>query len=171
MLYTAIVQSQSIEDSNQWLIAPQYTHVDGQPAENIYALAANGIVPAVNDLVLCAESRNSFDQSTFRCFDDNGGACPIIIATYSDLLTLMLDFVLKGKMTLGAGSNPMVLGNKLATWAQNVDAAIQALYTWAKTGTPPSGGPVDTGGIPPFPGTPAYNAWDGSELSQNHKLD
>jgi len=96
MLYTAIVQSQSAENSNQWLVAPQYTHVDGKSAENINALALNGIVPAVNDLVLCAESNNSFDHSTFRCFDENGGSCPVIIGTYASILTMMLDFVLKG---------------------------------------------------------------------------
>ena len=47
------------------------------------------------------------------------------------------------------------------------DAEIAALYAWGATGVAP--GP--TGGIAPFPGTPAEVNWNSNNLSANHKLD
>jgi hypothetical protein len=166
MIYSAIVQQAGASD-NQWIITPQYTRVDGTAAPNQTALSANNIKPVAGDIVLCAESQNSFDHSTFRIFDDNAGACPIIIGVFSQLYTLDLDMTITGKVTLGTGSKKMVLGDPLQTWAQAKDAEIAALYAWAKTGVAP--GP--TGGIAPFLGTPAETNWSTSTLSENHKLD
>lgn len=178
MIYSAKVKQAGIV-AGQWIVSPQYTRVDGTVAPDQTALAANGIKPVADDIVLCAESRNAFDHSTFRIFDDNGGACPVIVAVFSQLATTIDDITIegglivnkdaaiKGKATLGTGSKKMVLGDDLQTWAQKVDAAIQALYTWGATGVAP--GP--SGGIVPFPGTPAAPAWQAASLSQNHKLD
>ena len=44
---------------------------------------------------------------------------------------------------------------------------VLLLLAWAATGVAP--GPE--GGIAPFPGTPALQAWQTSNLSQNHQLD
>lgn len=166
MIFSATIK-QAGTDARTWVVTPLYTRVDGQPAPDITALAANGLEPVVGDIVLCAESINPFDHSSVRSFDNNGGANPLIIGTFSDLITTLFDVVIKGNVTLGTGSKKMVLGESLAIWAQNVDAAIQALYAWGATGVAP--GP--TGGISPFPGTPAYTVWDNANLSNNHKLD
>lgn len=164
MIYSAIVKQAGIEEG-QWIVSPQYTRDDGTPAPDQPALAANGIKPVANDIVLCAESQNSFDHSTFRKFDDNTGACPVIIAVFSQLMTLIDDVTITGKVTLGTGSKKMVLGDDLQTWAQKVDAALQALYTWGATGTGSSGS------IPPFSQSPALQPWNAATLSANHKLD
>jgi hypothetical protein len=166
MIYSAkVVQAGLI--TGQWVVTPQYTRYDGTIAADITALSADGIKPVAGDFVLCVESINSFDHGTSRIFDDNSGACPIIIAVFSQLLTTTDDVTITGKVTLGTGSKKMVLGNELQTWAQAKDAEIAALYTWAKTGVAP--GP--TGGIVPFPGTPAETNWNTATLSENHKLD
>jgi hypothetical protein len=158
MIYSAkIIKAGS--DANTWIVSPAYTRDDGQPAPNILALAADSIVPAVNDIVLCVEGINPFDHSSVRSFDNNGGSNPIIIATFAQLFKTLCDMVVLGKMTLGAGTMKMVLGDNLKTWAQAKDAEIQALYTWAGTVTPA------------FPGTPAIVSWADSILSANHKLD
>ena len=176
MIYSATVVQQGLFPDT-WIVTPLYTHVDGQPANDIQALAGNGIVPQVGDMVLCAESINDKDHNSARRFDDNKGANPVIIAVFSQLITTEDDLTIQGnlivqknadiqgKATLGQGSKKMVLGDDLQTWAQNVDAAIQALYTWGATGTGASGS------IPPFPGSPAYNPWNTATLSQNHTLD
>lgn len=166
MIYSATVIRTGLE-TGTWVVSPAYTRNDGQPAPDILALSADKIVPAVNDIVLCAESINPFDHSSVRSFDDNGGSNPIIIATFSELFTTLCNMIVKGKMTLGTGTMKMVLGDPLQTWAQAKDAEIQALYAWAATGVAP--GP--TGGISPFPGTPPIISWDAGTLSANHKLD
>lgn len=172
MIYSAKVKEEGT-DTGTWIVIPAYTRADGQPAPDITALAADGIKPAADDIVLCAESINDFEHNSARSFDDNGGSNPIIIAVFSQLFTTLCDVTIegdakiKGKTELGDGSKKMVLGDDLATWAQKVDAAIQALYTWGQTGVPP--GPA--GGIAPFPGTPAAPLWQSSNLSSNHKLD
>ena len=164
MIYSAEV-IEAGTDEGTWIVTPAYTRIDGLPAPDIMALAANGIVPVVGDIVLCAEGINPFDHSSVRSFDDNGGANPIIIATFAQLFTTLCDMVVKGKMTLGAGTKKMVLGDALATWAAAKDAEIAALYKWGKTGT------GSVGSIPAFPGTPAETNWSSSNLSSNHKLD
>ena len=166
MIYSATIK-QAGTDTGTWLVTPLYTRDDGQPAPDILALASNGLEPVAGDIVLCAESINPFDHSSVRSFDNNGGACPVIIATFAQLITTLCDVIIKGKATLGAGTYKMVLGDLLATWAQAKDAEIAALYAWAATGVAP--GP--TGGINPFPGTPAPVNWNSSNLSANHKLD
>lgn len=166
MIYSAkVVKAGDL--TGQWIVSPQYTRVDGKPAPDQTALSGNGIKPVSGDIVLCADSQNSFDHSTFRIFDDNAGAFPIIIAVFSQLLTMDLDVTITGKVTLGTGSQKMVLGDDLQTWAQAKDAEIAALYAWAATGVAP--GP--SGGIVPFPGTPAETNWDTNTLSQNHTVD
>jgi hypothetical protein len=166
MIYSAIVIGAG-EDEGTWLVSPAYTRNDGLPAPDILALSADGIEPVENDIVLCAEGINPFDHSSVRSFDDNGGSNPIIIATFAQLFTTLCDMVIKGKVTLGEGTKKMVLGESLQTWAQAKDAEIQALYAWAATGVAP--GP--TGGIAPFPGTPAETMWNTNTLSTKHTLD
>lgn len=166
MIYSATVV-QAGEDTGTWIVTPLYTRVDGFPAPDIIALATNGLEPVAGDIVLCAEGINPFDHSSVRSFDDNGGANPLIIATFAQLITTLCDVIVKGNMTLGAGTYKMVLGDPLATWAQGITAALQALYAWGATGVAP--GP--TGGIAPFPGIPAIPTWESTNLSENHKLD
>jgi hypothetical protein len=159
MIYSAEVKSKGTID-NTWIINPIYTRIDGKPAPAIVALSADGIVPQVKDIVLCAESINDIEHNSVKSFDDNRGANPIIIGVFSQLMTTNCDLTVQGKLTLGTGSKKMIRGEDLKVWAQNVDAAIQALYAWGKT--------VDA---PPFPGLPAYSQWSDTALSQNHKLD
>lgn len=166
MIYSATVKQAGTE-AGTWLVTPLYTRIDGQSAPDITALAANGLEPVAGDIVLCAEGINPFDHSSVRSFDNNGGANPLIIATFAELITTLFDVVIKGKVKLGAGTYKMVLGDPLATWAQAKDAEIAALYAWGATGVAP--GPA--GGINPFPGTPAPVNWNNNNLSANHKLD
>lgn len=172
MIYSATIK-QAGTAPGTWLVTPLYTREDGQPAPDILALAANGLEPVAGDIVLCAEGINPFDHSSVRSFDNNGGANPLIIATFVELFTTLCNMVIKGtlnvngKTTLGAGTYKMVLGDQLATWAQAKDAEIAALYDWGATGVAP--GP--TGGIAPFPGTPTEVNWNANNLSANHKLD
>jgi hypothetical protein len=166
MIYCAKV-IKSGDDQGTWYVSPAYTRNDGLPAPDILALSSDSIVPAVGDVVLCVEGINPFDHSSVRSFDNNGGSNPVIIATYAQILETLCDMIIRGKVTLGQGTKKMVLGNPLETWAQAKDAELQALYTWAATGIAP--GP--TGGINPFPGTPALVNWDTNTLSANHKLD
>ena len=74
---------------------------------------------------------------------------------------------LLGKLKLGDGTYKMLLGEELKAWCQAVDNALNALYNWGATGVAP--GP--TGGISPFPKTPALVAWSDNNMSSNHKLD
>ena len=166
MIYSATIIKAG-DDAGTWIVSPAYTRNDGQPAPDILALSADKIVPAVNDIVLCAEGINPFDHSSVRSFDNNGGSNPIIIATYAQILETLCDMIIRGKVTLGQGSKKMVLGDDLQTWAQAKDSEIAALYAWAATGVAP--GP--TGGINPFPGTPAETNWNTANLSSKHTLD
>ena len=154
MIYSATIK-QAGETTGTWVVTPLYTRVDGLPAPDIIALAANGIEPVAGDIVLCAESINPFDHSSVRSFDNNGGACPVIIATFAELITTLFDVVIKGKVTLGAGTYKMVLGDPLATWAQSVDMALSTIAGAA-------------GGVVPVI-TPSL--WQATNLSENHKLD
>lgn len=154
MIYSATIK-QAGGNTGEWIVTPLYTRVDGQPAPDIIALSACGLEPVAGDIVLCAESINPFDHSSVRSFDNNGGANPIIIATFSELITTLCDVIIKGKVTLGTGSKKMVLGESLATWAQSVDAALTALAGAAGSVVPPI----------------VASAWQSSNLSANHKLD
>jgi len=154
MIYSATIK-QAGETTGEWVVTPLYTRVDGLPAPDIIALAANGIEPVAGDIVLCAESINPFDHSSVRSFDNNGGSNPVIIATFAELFTTLCDIVIKGKVTLGAGTYKMVLGDQLATWAQSVDTALSTLA-----------GAV--GSVLPAI-TPSL--WQSTNLSENHKLD
>ena len=166
MIYSAtIIKAGDVRGT--FIVSPHYTRNDGQKAPDILALSADKIVPAVNDIVLCVEGANPFDHSSVRSFDNNGGSNPIIIATYAQILETLCDMIIRGKVTLGQGTKKMVLGDDLETWAKAKDTEIAALYAWAATGVAP--GP--TGGIKPFPGTPAETNWNTSNLSANHKLD
>jgi hypothetical protein len=103
----------------------------------------------------------------------NGGAYPIIFASLASSLVYIPDIQFLGNIKLGQGGKKMLLGDDVQTWAQNVDSQIQALVAWAKTGLPsvPAAVGSPTGGIAPYPGTPAYNTWQSANLSQNHQLD
>lgn len=154
MIYSATIK-QTGETAGTWIVTPLYTRVDGLPAPDIIALAANGIEPVAGDIVLCAESINPFDHSSVRSFDNNGGSCPVIIATFAELFTTLCDIIIKGKTTLGAGTYKMVLGDPLATWAQSVDTALSTLS-------------AAVGKVLPAI-TPSL--WQSTNLSANHKLD
>ena len=142
-----------------YLVSPLYTRIDGLVAPDIEALPVNSLIPAVDDIVYCAEGINDFTPATQLLINDNGGAFPLIFASLAGSIQI------GANVTLGQGGKKMVLGDDLAAWAQAVDAALQALYTWGDLGTGSSGS------IPKFPGVPALQTWEDTNLSENHKLD
>lgn len=165
MIYAATVKSKGTT-AGTYLVTPHYTRVDGTNAADIESLPINGLTPANGDIVFCAEGINDFSQSMQMIFNDNGGAFPIMFASLAQLLVFSVAMHITGNVTLGEGGKKMLLGETVQTWAQGVDAALNALYAWGATGSlPPSGG------IAPFPGTPALQAWDTDALSKNHELD
>lgn len=182
MIYSATVIKAG-DDPNTWIVRPHRVRVDALNYPDQPALITDGIQPQIGDIVLCASSLNGFDQAVARDYFDNGGACPIIIGVFSTnlfrdaIITVLrdmfvkgnlqvdLDAWIKGKTKLGEGTEPMVLGDSTAEWAQSVDAAIDALYQWGATGTGAAGS------IPPFPGTPPAPSWSPSNLSEKHTLD
>lgn len=164
MIFAATVQGEGVT-AGTYLVKPHYTRVDGSDAPNIEALPVSGLVPTKDDVVFCAEGINDFLQSKQMIFNDNGGAFPIIIASLAQILVFAVSMQITGKVTLGQGGKKMLLGDDVQTWAQKVDAALQALYTWGGTGTGAGGS------IPPFSGAPALQAWSTAALSANHQLD
>lgn len=166
MIFAATVKGQGTT-AGAFIVTPLYTRIDGTPAPDIEALPINGLVPADGDTVYCAEGINDFVPAMQLLINDNGGAYPIIFASLAPSLVYTPAIQFSGKIMLGTGEKKMVLGDPTQTWAQAVDAALSALYAWAATGVAP--GP--TGGIAPFPGTPALQAWQTTNLSENHKLD
>lgn len=161
------------ENAGEWVVAPLIIEPDGTDAMQRTAFAADAIKPAVGNFVFCIESHTDYEFNAQQRVNNPTGAYVIIAGVFSDILTrdatlkILKDLYVTGKATLGTGADKMVLGQPLATWAQKVDAALAALYAWGATGVAP--GP--TGGIAPFPGTPAAPVWSPSNLSQNHKLD
>lgn len=167
MIYAAIVREQGTT-AGTWKVAPQYTRVDGSDALEIEALPVNGLEPQTDDTVICAEGINDFSQSMQMIFNDNGGAFPLIIASLEQVLIFSLvSMQIKGKTKLGQGGKKMLLGDTVQTWAQSVDAALQALYTWGATGVAPG----LSGGINAFSQSPALQSWPTDALSVNHELD
>ncbi|MDD5363622.1 MAG: hypothetical protein PHN88_15980 [Ignavibacteria bacterium] len=167
MIYAATIVSAGIINPDAFVVKPQYTRIDGTDALNIEALPLNGLFPTVGDIVFLAEGINDFEQSMQLIINKNGGAFPLIFASLASPIIFKVDMQVIGKVKLGQGTKKMVLGNDLQTWAQAKDAEIAALYAWAATGVAP--GP--TGGIAPFPGTPAETNWNTATLSENHLLD
>ena len=159
MIYAATVKGEGTT-AGTYLVKPHYTRVDGTDAPVIEALPVNGLVPATDDVVFCAEGMNDFAQSMQMIFNDNGGAFPLIIASLAQVLVYSIAMQITGKVTLGQDGKKMLLGETVQTWAQAVDAALQSLYTWGQTVQ-----------HPPFPGTPALQAWNTAALSANHQLD
>lgn len=166
MIYAATVKGQG-QTAGTFLVTPQYSRVDGTDAPDIEALPVNGLEPEIGDTVFCAEGINDFSQSMQMLFNDNGGAFPLIIASLAQMLVYSIAMQITGRVKLGQGGKKMLLGDTVQTWAQAVDAALQALYAWGATGVAP--GP--TGGIAPFPGTPALQSWPTDALSTKHELD
>ena len=167
MIYAAKVNGKG-QTQGTWKVAPQYTRVDGTDAPDIEAFALNGLEPEIGDTVFCAEGINDFSQSAQMIFNDNGGAFPLIIASLEQMLIFsFMTLQLKGRVKLGDGGKKMLLGDTVQTWAQSVDAALQALYAWGATGVAP--GP--TGGINPFSQSPALQSWPTTALSVKHELD
>ena len=166
MIYAAKVRGKGQTDGT-WKVAPQYTRVDGTDAPEIEAFSLNGLEPETGDTVFCAEGINDFSQSMQMIFNDNGGAFPLIFASLAQTLVYSMAMHLTGKIRLGQGGKKMLLGETVQTWAQSVDAALQALYAWGATGVAP--GP--TGGINPFSQSPALQSWPADALSVNHELD
>ena len=166
MIYAAKVQGKG-QTEGTWKVAPQYTRVDGTDAPEIEAFSLNGLEPQTGDTVFCAEGINDFSQSMQMIFNDNGGAFPLIFASLAQTLVYSMAMHLTGKIQLGRGGKKMLLGETVQTWAQSVDAALQALYAWGASGVEP--GP--TGDINPFSQTPALQSWPTDALSVNHELD
>jgi hypothetical protein len=166
MIYAATVRGRG-QTSGTYKVAPQYTRADGTDAPEIEAFPVNGLEPETGDTVFCAEGLNDFSQSMQMIFNDNGGAFPLIIATLAQTIVYAVAMQITGNVKLGEGGKKMLLGETVQTWAQAVDSALQALYTWGATGVAP--GP--TGGIAPFSGSPALQSWDTAALSENHELD
>lgn len=167
MIYAATVKGEG-RTAGTYSVTPQYTRVDGTGAPEIDALALNGLEPQTGDTVFCAEGINDFSQSMQMIFNDNGGAFPLIIASLEQMLIFSLvSLQIKGKVKLGQGGKKMLLGETVQTWAQSVDAALQALYAWAATGVAPG----LTGGISAFSQSPALQSWQTDALSVNHELD
>jgi hypothetical protein len=165
MIFAATVKNEGVT-TGTYFVTPHYSRIDGTDAADIEALPINGLKPANGDVVFCAEGINDFSQSMQMIFNDNGGAYPIIFASLAQLLIFSVAMQITGKVTLGEGGKKMLLGETVQTWAQGVDAALAALYAWGATGVVPP-----TGGIAPFPGTPALQAWATDALSENHELD
>ena len=163
MIYAATVKSEGTT-AGTYLVTPHYTRVDGTNAADIESLPINGLTPANGDIVFCAEGINDFSQSMQMIFNDNGGAFPIRFASLAQQLVFSVAMHITGNVTLGEGGKKMLLGETVQTWAQGVDAALQALYAWGATG-------AGSGGIAPFPGVPALQAWNTDALSKNHELD
>jgi hypothetical protein len=159
MIFAAKIKGQGTT-AGTYLVSPLYTRIDGVVAPDIEALPINGLVPATDDIVYCAEGINDFAQSMQLLINENGGAFPIIFASLATSLVYTPDMQLKGKIKLGEGDKKMVLGDPLQTWAQAMDAWALAIDTWARTVL-----------HPPFPGTPALQTWQTTNLSENHKLD
>ncbi|MBN2435574.1 MAG: hypothetical protein JXK07_09955 [Spirochaetes bacterium] len=63
------------------------------------------------------------------------------------------------------GNEPFVRGNKLKSWAQDVDSKIETLINWAGTGKPPG----ETGGIAPLVGV-MPSEFDEETLSEKYKM-
>ena len=162
------------ENPGEWVVAPLIVEMDGGDAPNRTAFSADAIKPAIGDFVFCIESHTDYEFNPAQRVNDPTGANVIIVGVFADILSrdatlkILKDLYVTGRATLGTGAVKMVLVEALAVWAQKVDAALTALYAWGATGVAP--GP--TGGIVPFPGTPAAPVWvSGTNLSQNHKLD
>jgi len=167
MIYAAKIKGEG-QTAGTYLVTPQYTRVDGTDAPDIEALPVFGLEPETGDMVICAEGINDFSQSMQMIFNDNGGAFPLIIASLAQMLVFSFTtWQLKGNVKLGEGGKKMLLGDTVQTWAQSVDAALQALYAWGATGVAP--GP--TGGINPFSQSPALQSWPTDALSVKHELD
>lgn len=168
-VFSATVKSAGDED-RQWIVQPHVIELDGEDSPELPALAGQGIKPAVDDIVLCVTSRNNYDHDLQNRANRATGANLIIVAVFSSELTYDSivnilrtlnvggDFNLTGKATLGEGTQKMVLGESLAAYAGQVDAALQAIIAWGATVTPPLSGAVPS-------------AWSGSNLSTRHKLD
>jgi hypothetical protein len=167
VIYAAKIKGKG-QTADTYLVTPQYTRVDGTDAPEIEALPVYGLEPETGDVVICAEGINDFSQSMQMIFNDNGGAFPLIIASLEQVLVFsIVSAQIKGKVKLGEGGKKMLLGETVQTWAQAIDAALSALYAWGATGVAP--GP--TGGIAPFSGSPALQAWSTDALSTKHELD
>lgn len=155
MIYSATIVSAG-DTAGTWIVTPAYTRVDGQPAPNITALAANNLSFTAGDIVLCAESINGFEHESVRSFDNNRGANPVIVATFAELITTLYNLVVKGNLTLGEGTYKMVLGDLLGTWAQSVDQALTIIQ-----------GAAGSDYVP----TITASEWSEDNLSSKHTLD
>jgi hypothetical protein len=158
MIFAAKIKGQGTT-AGAFIVTPLYIRIDGVDAPDIEAFPVNGLVPAVGDVVYCAEGINDFAQSMQLLINENGGAYPIIFASLAASLVYSPDTQFTGKVKLGQGGKKMVLGDDIQTWAQAVDAALTALYAWGASMSPA------------FPGTPPLQPWQTTILSQNHELD
>lgn len=172
MIYAAIVRGEG-QTAGTWMVAPQYTRIDGTDAPEIEALALNGLEPETGDVVFCAEGINDFSQSMQMIFNDNGGAFPLIIASLEQVLVFSLTSMqIKGKVKLGDGGEKMVLGDTIKSQLQKIIDQITQLRTdfssWVVVPND-GGGALKTQIAAGFATKPDA---DLSEiLSDNHELD
>ena len=171
MIYSAtVIKAGDVQGT--WIVSPAYTRNDGQPAPNILALSADSIVPVAGDIVLCAEGINPFDHSSVRSFDNNGGSNPVIIATYAQILETLCDMIIRGKVTLGAGTKKMVLGDTIQTQLQKIVDQLTQLKTDFSTWVVV---PMDGGAALKAKIAAGFALKPSADLSQilssNHKLD
>jgi hypothetical protein len=156
MIYAAEVISTGIINPDAFVVQPKYTRIDGVDALTIEALPINGLFPSVGDIVFCAEGINDFEQSMQLLINKNGGAFPLIFATLVSPIVYKIDMTLLGKMKLGEGTEPMVLGESLKAWCQAVDTALGIIQAAAGSDYVP---------------TITASQWQDSNLSENHTLD
>jgi len=126
---------------------------------------AGGESPATNDQLILAVTKffiKSFTDGKINMEAESD-------FNVKSLTKLILD---SPEIFLGKGATEAaVLGNKLqSAWASSVDTTLQALLTFAAAGIPPSGGPVDVGGIPPLVGTVHTNFNSNTILSKVVKV-
>lgn len=71
---------------------------------------------------------------------------------------------------IGGAAEPIVLGDTLKGWCDDVYAALDAIIQWGATGVEGTGGSSDVGGIAPLSGITAPS-FPVDALSKKHKAD
>ncbi len=131
------------------------------------------IVPEAGSIVALAFAHNDEQQAVVI-------ACSKIakvIITVKTSIELKIDGSAAGKLKidtegidLGGAAEPMVLGDTLKGWCQQMTLKVNEIIAWAKTGIAPSGGDADIGGIAPYSGGDAP-AFPTAALSTKHRAD
>ncbi|MDH7554079.1 MAG: hypothetical protein QHH74_10505 [Spirochaetota bacterium] len=130
------------------------------------------LIPKINSVVVIGYINNSPNQAVILQYSEidkiifnTHSKCTITcnqskFEVYPDYITLQSqngNIMIADGVTIGEGSEPMVLGNALQQWAQSVDTALSAIIAWGAGVTPPLSGVV-----PP--------QWNSAILSQKNKV-